>query len=111
MMANRGAVPGVRVKMQREMSQRTIVERVARAIAKAHGLDPDERVPTSVFLTARSIRATWRAYEADARAAIKAITEPTPAMIRAMEMTNDGYHEGSSADQWRAAIDVILADS
>jgi hypothetical protein len=45
-----------------------MVERVARAIAQANGVNPDD-VALGVHV--------WRIYEADAKAAIEAMREPT----------------------------------
>jgi hypothetical protein len=52
----------------------SMVERVARALCKANGKDPDAIV---------GVRPYWIAYEQVARAAIEAMLPPTGAMLKA----------------------------
>ena len=81
------------------MSGETI-ERVARAICVANDSEPD--APNG------AVGPLWKLYDADARAAIKAMREPTDEMIRSGA-------EGSGEDSdcvaicaWRAMIDEAL---
>jgi hypothetical protein len=73
-----------------------MIERVARALCKADGVDrciyPDCGCP----------------HEYRARAAIEALREPTPAMIEAGIQCGDGY--GSQPGTWQAMIDQALKE-
>lgn len=73
----------------------SMVERVACAIALSIGVDP--------------IGFTWRLYEAEARAAIGAMTIPTDAMLNAAEsrrsISKGAYIEPRPAEVWQAMID------
>jgi hypothetical protein len=70
-----------------------MIERVARALCKLHGLDPDEESPSVVVKQMAGYGAVgsfsgppeshWRAYVPVATAAIEAMREPTEAMINA----------------------------
>jgi|AmaraimetFIIA100_FD_contig_41_5707065_length_408_multi_3_in_0_out_0_1 hypothetical protein len=64
----------------------TMIERVARAIAKSQGVED-----------------TWRGYMAETRAAIAAMREPTEAMAHAGDQ-----HAGR--DAWQAMIDAALKE-
>lgn len=95
-----------------------MVEKVARALCAADGLDPDEKiqgdfrtfavelpdasdaVPDMVYYEPR-----WHARRRYARAAIEALREPTVAMSNAVHATDleDGQHA-----VWRAMIDAAL---
>jgi hypothetical protein len=66
------------------MAGRTMVERVARALARA-----DNGVPT-----------TWRLYVDDAMVAIGAMREPTAAVLEAGQCTSE---------QWARMIEAALA--
>jgi hypothetical protein len=90
-----------------------MVERVARAICKADGRDPD-----SDFTSGNATFPAWQAYQSRARAAIEAMREPTEAMIEAGGLSDaarpyDGPEgEGCQfypAIAYRAMIDAALA--
>lgn len=98
-----------------------MIERVARAICKARGDDPDARGPAvwqSGFYPDH-LFARWRSYEGLARAAIAEMREPTEAMVAAggREVQID-YENGREADRvtdatncWQAMIDAALNDN
>lgn len=75
----------------------SMIERVARALAEEDG---DLYEANAVF---------WKGM---ARAAIKAMREPTEAMERAGDIPgwDDAVSIGHSADVWRAMIDAALSE-
>ena len=84
-----------------------MVERVARAICKAKGQNPDDprwiRYPGPTY---EGI--AWHAHEDSARAAIAAMREPIEAMINSAHDRIAG--EGEIADVWCAMIDEALRE-
>lgn len=68
----------------------SMVERVARAICRAHGkwIEDD----------------SWRIYQDEARAAIEAMREPTDAMMRQMEIAGGAGMRGV----WWMGVDAAL---
>jgi hypothetical protein len=103
-----------------------MVERVARAMCVAVGHDPDSdwrnggdamlgvEIPAS-----RAQR--WRLYEAQARAAIEAMREPTPAMLEASQETRrdclqwssepgEGLDDVDFEPAWQVMIDAALRE-
>lgn len=77
----------------------TMIERVARALCKQHGVVDHSPVG-------------WQWYEPMARAAIKEMREPTDAMVSAMIwQVNDWQNErGTDQDVWYAPIDAALKE-
>jgi len=71
-----------------------MVEKVARAMAERNN-DYCERGLLQ-----------WPAYEDDARAAIEALREPTPEMVKAAEL----HTIGTPRTPWQAMIDAALLD-
>jgi hypothetical protein len=93
------------------MSDAPIVERVARAICDANGIDPDKAFDPD----AEGAPMYWTIFIPEARASILAMREPTDAMALAGEAellkpsTQAGRtHAQYAADQWRAMIDEAL---
>ena len=93
-----------------------MVERVARAICRAGGKNPDE-----VMLSLGGEKTLmWEAFEDVARAAIEAMREPTEAMTAAGSRV-DVWHswcaagerivDDSAGDVYRGMIDAALKDS
>ncbi|WP_125960753.1 hypothetical protein [Sphingomonas sp. ABOLF] len=78
------------------MAGKSMVERVARALAEA-----DNGAPT-----------TWHLYADDARVAIAAMRKLTDHVRSAGEETIDGHVPGAAIDLvWKAMIDAALAES
>ena len=90
-----------------------MVERVARAICEADGVDPDKEIcGMGVQLPIGELAPAWRARLKQARAAIEAMREPTEAMTN-----QEGLHWGYSChvcgglkEGWQAMIDDALKD-
>jgi hypothetical protein len=88
-----------------------MIERVARALCRAAGADPDvcvtcESIPPITFWV-------WENYTAKARAAIEAMRVPTREMLTAGE-NHTNFLSSDCNDflkGWRAAIDAALEDS
>lgn len=90
-----------------------MIERVARAICRAGGKDPDE-----TMIELGGVRTPmWDAFVPIARAAIEAMREPTEAMVAAMgsDLTDEGEpRAGTQASlelsraHWRKGIDAAL---
>jgi hypothetical protein len=79
-----------------------LVERVARAICTANGVDPDIEHADKFG----EILVNWMNFEPQARAAIAAMREPTEAMIKA------GTAHGGQTNTdviWQAMIDAALS--
>lgn len=76
-----------------------MIERVARAICKADGQDPDHEGELTDEGTFQ-----WQSYVTDARAAIEAMREPTKAMIAAC------YPDEDAGLIWRDMIDAALKE-
>lgn len=81
-----------------------MIERVARAICRSMESDPDEH---------------WRVYEDEARAAIEAMSAPTPKMCRAAcaamspgkrPTPNRVSHKAKHAIRYRAMIQAALEE-
>lgn len=88
-----------------------MIERVARALCVADGLDPDadwRRSDQSMLAVAipEGEEQRWRTYASYARAAISALREPTKEMIRAAAQVEKPllYEK-----YWKAMIDAALA--
>jgi hypothetical protein len=91
-------------KRKRQMSE--MVERVARAIAKARhpGLTwPTKSDPEYIQ--------TVHTYLRDARAAIEAMREPTEEMIKASNREWDGRMSHRSSGAWQVMIDAALKET
>lgn len=86
------------------MADESMVERVARALCVRAGHDPDE----IQYRGTEEIRSGWEAYADDVRAAIRALREPSEAMVSSgmAEIDHDG-----AGDCWRAMIDAALGDA
>lgn len=107
-----------------------IVERVARALCKLTGRDPDNEVvvrydtvvgygPVKTVSTTKTIKA-WELYNAQARAAIEAMRHPTDAMITAgydeyslsySSEPGEGRDYDATPFAWNTMIDVALRDA
>ncbi len=82
-----------------------MVERVARALCRHYGVDPDEVHGSPI------IDRWWEAYCDDARAAIAAMREPTEVMIAEgddVSPTEIYPHEKASRLRYQAMIDAAL---
>jgi hypothetical protein len=94
----------------------SMIERVARAMAKADGLDPDYCVmgeggiSTAGVSFSRCYMVRWQNYAAKARAAIEAMREPTEAMEHAgFEAYLDAEAPHEAGPVYQAMIDAALA--
>jgi hypothetical protein len=90
----------------------TMLERIARAMCEADGLDPDADCRDCGGITlsvALEHPENWRTYVRKAIAAVKAMREiePADAEDAAMEC---GCSPGEFTEGWRKMIDCILAD-
>lgn len=90
-----------------------MVEKVARAICRADGVDPDAiGYGLGVQMPKDAEYPLWKAREAQARAAIEAMRTPTEAMRRAgtaaMPVCFD--EEAGAISCWQAMIDAILKE-
>jgi len=89
-----------------------MIERVARAMCRNRGLDPDEATSGEgrVFAGGGSEfivhRRRWAEHSGDARAAIEAMREPTGEMLDA----GDAACAGANERVWPAMIDAALAE-
>lgn len=92
------------------------VERVARALCKRCGVDPDDiKGGTWDGGSYPRGKPAWHSWAGDARAAIEALREPDDAMVEAAREldvywsyeSND--RPGGPEDAWRAMIDAALA--
>lgn len=94
-----------------------MIERVARAICKSHGGDPDMivaggepiRCPNNTYLAPQddgklNVFPLWHTYAIDALEAVRAMREPTK------EMVDAGYtiFIGPCENVWQAMIDEAL---
>ena len=82
-----------------------MIERVARALCREAGDDPDE-----TDITGRG-GPLWRLWIDAARSAIEAMMEPTNAMLKAgsaHHMYGPGDPLPDALDAWRAMIDAAL---
>lgn len=76
-----------------------MIERVARAMAKRNHPSASDR----------DIDDMWEGWSADAYAAIKAMREPTEAMVSSGgDCDWDGYEDPNMASAWRLMIDEAL---
>lgn len=80
-----------------------MIERVARALCKADGCDPDHESPDQIDAGIK----LWTRYVRDARAAIEAMREPTEAMSEAVKPLGLCRTE-DAAEIYRAMIDAAL---
>jgi hypothetical protein len=84
------------------MAESEMVERVARAICRGVG-----QVRPDVILTDEP---AWHQYIYAARAAIEAMREPTPEMLRAAQTTHASYlRAATDAEIWQAMIRAALS--
>jgi hypothetical protein len=92
-----------------------MIERVARAICNVHGIDPDGKFKSSNDGpgTAPHLLA-WHDFQPEARAAIKAMREPTPEILAAGHSAGDdetGYVEYFSPEAfYHGIIDAALKE-
>jgi hypothetical protein len=75
----------------------TMIEKVARAICSAEGIDPDRKGNETVW--------RWQEFEKEARAAIEAMREPTDAM---REIGN--WSGLPHVETYAAMIDIALKE-
>jgi hypothetical protein len=93
-----------------------MVERVARALCYWQGGQPDRRVlaDRSPQVTAlgncvvSKVVAEWRLYEGTATIAIKAMREPTDAMMSAGDALIEQETDGRASRVWEAMVDAAL---
>lgn len=86
------------------MADQNIIERVARAICRSDGTDP------SVMITIDGIEApVWTLCANAARAAIEAMREPTPEMVKAGLRCGDTGPE-PALSVWRDMIDAAIQE-
>jgi hypothetical protein len=107
------------------MMSESMIERVARAICRANGRDPDRLEPGDApgidgqLPNGDPAHFVWKHYMDEARAAIEALREPTDDMIYVGEgycdfmlpSTHDNSGEGRRKEfrmGWQAAIDHAL---
>lgn len=100
-----------------------MIERVARALARESGVNPDEECGSE----AHPASPAWRNWVQDARTAIKAMREPTERMthvgvdavpalwldaryVTEIAAKSERGMEPEMADVWRSMIDAILED-
>ena len=98
-----------------------IVERVARAICIAKGMNPETCVEGSGAASQDGINFTvcyrrrWEWYIADARAAITAMREPSGIVLQSAIVAHeacveDGWGDNAMLDAWQAGIDAALVE-
>ena len=99
-----------------------MIERVARAICAAEGIDPDARRRSAAAIrmmmsdgrewdNSEDLGAEWEEWVPQARAAIEAMREPTPGMR--WPMSYAAWHSGSGQDianVWRSGVDAALKE-
>lgn len=88
----------------------TMIERVARAICNAAGIDPDGKFKSSDY-SARTAphEYAWHEFLPEARAAIEAMRDPTEGMLHAGRMkTTTEWIESGPDDVWGAMIEVAI---
>lgn len=82
----------------------TMIEKVARALAKRNYemcyYDPEERDK----LVIKDVDEKWKLFVDEAKAAIEALREPTPELLK---IASDHLHTYS---MWQAIIDEMLKD-
>jgi hypothetical protein len=89
----------------------TMIERVARAICVASGLDPDRPFSSSNYSKETEPQEfAWHEYLPEARAAINAMREPTEAMEDAGNSATYIWIDETSADVWPRMIDAALKE-
>lgn len=98
----------------------TLIERISRAICREMNIDPDGCRHAHVFRVCQDCRVgdalvtirNWEAAEHVARAVIRAMREPTPAMLDGSRWVDPQYDDPlpSGADYWRAMIDAALSN-
>ena len=82
-----------------------MVERVARAICEASGLNPDHNYDPNQISRSDDVR--WRLFIPHARAAIEALRDPTEDMANAAECAEPFSFEA----MWKAAVDAALGEA
>lgn len=88
------------------MSQQTMLERVARAICVAAKLDPDGKFKSSNYEVEIDPHLfAWQEFLQEARSAIKAMREPTDAMVDA---GNSCEHDEAPATYYQAMVEAAL---
>lgn len=86
-----------------------VVERVARAICKSLGADPDDMMGFGVLGRHRREKPRWVEFEDQARAAIAAMRQMTEEIDTAFRETYFEFGaEASPKDYWEHAIDAAL---
>jgi hypothetical protein len=89
----------------------SMIERVARAICIATGLEPDGKYRSSDEGDGTAPHEfQWHAFQPEARAAILAMREPSDAMLSDRVIREHGY-AGDIDLVWRALIHLALADA
>ncbi|MGW9332726.1 hypothetical protein [Bosea sp. NPDC055594] len=89
----------------------SMIERVARAICIATGLEPDRKNRSSDEGDGTAPHdLAWHAFQPEARAAILAMREPSDAMLSDRVIREHGY-AGDIDLVWHALIDLALADA
>lgn len=100
----------------------SMVERVARAICAETGCIPDAMIGPNETLTKTGLgfsgfgdsksHAQWEFYKAEARAAMRAMREPTEAMCIAGDVAQsaweDRYNGGNARKAWEAMLDAPI---
>ena len=82
----------------------SMIERVARAICWANGMDPD------LTLGGDGKNFLWREYVSQARAAIEAMREPTKAMTESGAYGSGEDSENAALGAWGAMIAAALSE-
>lgn len=92
------------------MTQPTMVERVARAICMSQGEDPETLDVRRICDRENNPLPLWHWYVEQAEAAIKAMRDPTPEMLkRAHGARRFIAEETNSLRTWEAMIDAALS--
>lgn len=83
----------------------TMLEKIARAICKARGNDPD--AGANIFYKSTQLPAQWQTFEKEARAALEAMRDPTPEMVLIFP-----HAEGrvTYKEVYSAMIDAVLKE-
>jgi len=89
---------------RKETAMNEMIERVAKAIAKSNGIKNLDDMRLGVPL--------WQCFDKQALAAIKAMREPTDAMVTAGDTTFADYEGwGPPRETWPRMIDAALSDA
>lgn len=88
----------------------TMIERVARAICKAMGYEPDaadfDTLPDNESIDGWR---NWFGFKSEARAAIEAMRLPTTEMCWAMSKNGAEGNDDELRSDWSAAVDAALS--